>query len=1543
MKIVKTLGGAILVGNSLTSPVYANAWQNGEGVWHDGNDLTKEPYQGDNTAVTMLHKSVNDPTLGSYHGLGTGTFIAPNVILTVGHNYLEYQKDHPQYNNKLTPNTTFYYNLGTTNMDARNTWVPRDGVDKSLGTTSNMSVRFKHMDTSKYSHPGTDDEIDWQYDFSLVVTDTPMQFVSPNKKAEPLDLIDQSAMNAAENGGYSLYYAGYMADFKQGSDSSLVKNPNAIPGNLLSVRTKTNRLSTLRRGDNGTIVSWSNTSGGGFSGSALRNAQGKVVGVLNGGVNGKDGNNIGLVFNQKALDWIRRVIKENQIKGWRTHQGQQYYFQENGHLYRNTTEIIDDAVWDFDENGVATRDTMDKGPAMTEIKNAATTKANEIDSADILPAAKIRLKAQVTKAQEDGIASVKSARNRQDVTSRLANAINDINAISTAADIAAKAKADADAAKPAAVSAVNSAADAKIREIDNADILPGAKTRLKARVTKTKDDGVASINSAVTVVDVNKDRDDAVRDINAISLDADIADKIKHDADDAKSKAIPAVNNSANAKIREIDSADIFNDAKVRLKSQVTKAKDDGIGVVNAATKAADVNKGKDDAIRNINAVSTAADIADKIKKDADDAKSKAIPAINKAASDKNNEIDSADIFNDAKVRLKSQVTKAKDDGVGIVNSATKAADVNKGKDDTIRNINAVSTAADIADKIKRDANDAKAKAVPLMNAAAVTKNNEIDDADIFVEARAKLKAQVSKALNDGVSAVNADTKATDVNQHRDETISNIGKISVDADVADKIRKDADDAKSKANPLIDKAVADKLNEIDKADIFDAAKVKLKAQVTKAKEDGLAAINSDTKAVDVNKHRDETIADIGKISVDADVADKLKKDADDARSNAIPLIDKSATDKLNEIDKANIFDEAKAKLKAQVTKAKEDGLTALNGATKAVDVNKHRDDTIANMGKISVEEDVADKIKKDADDAKSKAILLIDKSATDKLNEIDKADIFDAAKAKLKDKMAKAKEDGLVAVNSATKATDVNKHRDDTIANIGKISVEADVADKIKKDADDAKSKAIPLIDKAVANKLNEIDKADIFDTAKKKLKDQIAKAKDVSVIHSATTAADVNKHRDNIIATINKISVEADVADKIKKDLDNAKAKAIQIIDKAAADKNNEIDKADILDAAKTKLKTQVAKIKEDGISSINSATKAVDMNKLRDIVDNIGKVSVNADVTAKIKKDVDDAKSQATAEIHKVAADKLKEIGDADMFDDAKLKLKAQVTKAKEVGVSTIGTLTKITDINKQKDDTINQIRSISITEDVVKKRGTKSSSPNKVTPNVHVDKPTKNDILTHNDTKVDTNKINDGDNKVDTNVSVNTNKPNKDKVDTKTNITKTNTTKVNTNVLVDTNKVNTDKVGNTTKVNTNEVGKVGTNKTGNTVNTNKVDSDNGGINTNVNGVSDKVSNIRTSANVNKPVINTPKLTKQKQLQDAYEKEKSKIFNSNVSKGEQKRQIDQLDARYERDLKHLDTKPKQLPQTGDTSALLGTLMTMLGLPFTKRKKQSQG
>ena len=550
MKLTKKVCGVATISCSLATITNVHA-----GVWQDGRDLTKEKYEGDNTAVTLLYKVVRDGTLGDYTNLGTGTFISPNVILTVGHNYMEYESKHPELKNKITPNTTFYYNLGTTEMDARKTYIPSDGVSTSLGTTPNLSVRFKHLNMNQFSPNKNTDEINWQYDFNLIVVDTPMQFTSPNKHAEPLDLVSSSAEDAARRGGYDLYYAGYMVDFHQGSRNSLVKKEGIVPGNLLSVRTITNYSADVRKGVNGSVVNWSNTSGGGFSGATLRNSEGNVVGVLNGGYNGLNGDNHGLIFNDKTLAWIRQVIKENQVVGWKEHQGKRYYFQDNGHLYRSTTQIIDGEKWTFDEFGVATKDESEKLPelmdvAIKKINKVASDKLDEINNANITDQARVRLTSEVKAKQKDGEDTIKGAINSASIDRGLYVTLSNINEISLNADVAEKEKLDKENTerlekerrekedfeklRVEAIEKINKAALDKLDIINKVNITDQARARLTAEVNRIQKDGLNDIKGSRDSRAVDSALYGILSLMKEISVDRDVLEKEKMDKENVE-------------------------------------------------------------------------------------------------------------------------------------------------------------------------------------------------------------------------------------------------------------------------------------------------------------------------------------------------------------------------------------------------------------------------------------------------------------------------------------------------------------------------------------------------------------------------------------------------------------------------------------------------------------------------------------------------------------------------------------------------------------------------------------------------------------------------------------------------------------------------------------------------------------------------------------------------------------------------------------------------------------------------------------------------
>lgn len=317
-----------------------------------GNDMVNKPYAGANTAVTKLSSKS-----GGWVYNGTGTFISPNVILSVGHNYLQSGKDSSQWN-KIA-DRTYYYNLGNTGDVSNNAGFPVNGKTMTIGDKNALSARFNHINQNKYvdtnfykDNPNAKgSNVNWQYDFALTVVDTPMQFTSPANDADPLLLTKQARKY---NVGEGLRYAGYPQSFDEDDDNKnpQVKNPNIVKGNLLEVNTKVYK--TFAEGDNGWVTTWKNTTLGGFSGSSIRNTNDDVVGVLQFAADDPTtGYGGGLVFNQKALDWINKIVNDNKVIGWHSYSGQRYYFQDNGKLFRNVTKVIDKHKWKFNTAGHA--------------------------------------------------------------------------------------------------------------------------------------------------------------------------------------------------------------------------------------------------------------------------------------------------------------------------------------------------------------------------------------------------------------------------------------------------------------------------------------------------------------------------------------------------------------------------------------------------------------------------------------------------------------------------------------------------------------------------------------------------------------------------------------------------------------------------------------------------------------------------------------------------------------------------------------------------------------------------------------------------------------------------------------------------------------------------------------------------------------------------------------------------------------------------------------------------------------------------------------
>ena len=245
--------------------------------------------------------------------------------------------------------------------------------------------------------------------------------------------------------------------------------------------------------------------------------------------------------------------------------------------------------------------TVDRNTAINAIKAAATTKTKEIDSADILPADKTALKQQVEAEKNKGIEAVNGANDQNTVNSKRDQAINAIKAISL--DSAKKKKSDAElaSARNDAIEKIKAAATKKAGEIDKADISPSDKTALKQQVESEKDNGIKAVTAATNSSDITTKRDEAIRTIEGISLDKAKADKALASA---KSAAIEKIKAAAEAKVAEIDKADISPADKTKLKDQVEAEKTKGINNVNQATTPQLATSKGEEAVTTIKAIS---------------------------------------------------------------------------------------------------------------------------------------------------------------------------------------------------------------------------------------------------------------------------------------------------------------------------------------------------------------------------------------------------------------------------------------------------------------------------------------------------------------------------------------------------------------------------------------------------------------------------------------------------------------------------------------------------------------------------------------------------------------------------------------------------------------------------------------------------------------------------------------------------------------------------------------------------------------------------
>ena len=693
----------------------------------------------------------------------------------------------------------------------------------------------------------------------------------------------------------------------------------------------------------------------------------------------------------------------------------------------------------------------------------------------------------------------------------------------------------------------------------------------------------------------------------------------------------------------------------------------------------------------------------------------KAIEAINAEAKKKNDEIEAANISQEAKTRLKAKVEGERTKGIDTVKKMDTVEKGNSERDKAITAIRAISLDADKQAKEAADLKKAKDAGIDAIKKAAEDKKVEINAADLLSEAKTKLFAKVEEEKNKGIEAVG---KANNLRSVESETTKAVGIIKAISLEADKEAKKVQDARSSAIDAIKRAAKEKIDEIERANILPEAKTKLKNQVESEKNKGIDAVGKAINVIGINSERDKAVEIIRGIGLDADIRNKIKVDNENAvntsKNDAINVIKKAATEKLAEIEKADILPADKDVLKTRVNTERDNGITSINKLTEIPEINKKRDLVVKTIREIDLGSFKKAKAEKDLADAKKLGIEAIEKSARDKISEIENVDLLSADKEKLKEQVNTEKTKGIDAVNKATTVSGAKSESDKAVGIIKAISLDAGKRTKAEKDLADAKKLGVEAIEKAARDKISEIENADLLSADKEKLKGQvnIEKTKGIDAVNKATTVSGAKSESDKAVGIIKAISL--DQAKKVKLDLDTTRRDAIKAVRDKGEEVLKDLERRNLDSKEKSKLKDKINQIVDDAVKNIGEANrnqidplknKAIkDLEALIPEIKKLEQDKINRDNEELAKKTLDqlkaDAKKKVTDEYNRIKD----EVNKMDLDEAVKKYLLKGLDDFHKKGLGLIDGATKddvlkirdgvISDMNKVLDDANTRLR---------------------------------------------------------------------------------------------------------------------------------------------------------------------------------------------------------------------------------------------------------
>ena len=283
--------------------------------------------------VAMTYTTYDSGTSGKQTASGSGVFVAPNVMVTVAHNY--YDKNQEDKSAILRGGESARSYVVMNSETEKSNKVPTSGVSEALEKGSIHLYDEKNFG-KEYGN-----------DLAVVVTKKPVEAMTGGEDS-PRELSDKEVST-----GDKITMVGYPNDF---STPNLSKENKARlkDGKAYSVSTT---VSSINK-ESG-AVTYHSSALGGFSGAPLFNDKGEVVGIHQHGTNTSNAPESeriggGTIFTEKHRAWIQSMVDKYGIKGWYIDGANRYYYDENHIALKDVESEIDGALYSFDEKGRAT-------------------------------------------------------------------------------------------------------------------------------------------------------------------------------------------------------------------------------------------------------------------------------------------------------------------------------------------------------------------------------------------------------------------------------------------------------------------------------------------------------------------------------------------------------------------------------------------------------------------------------------------------------------------------------------------------------------------------------------------------------------------------------------------------------------------------------------------------------------------------------------------------------------------------------------------------------------------------------------------------------------------------------------------------------------------------------------------------------------------------------------------------------------------------------------------------------------------------------------